>query len=262
MSDTKARKPAFERRTRSKARTAWVTVSVLTIVNVSALLNAQSGDPQSELQQRLASLFTVTKVTADGRDTTATGTQVELRKNGFMAYSVESPVPYLNNYDKKGHISQPFMSNLGTGVLAQGRKNYPTRFFRAGEKLWVVALLVKRDGVTFRLYSDPYGAIRYYGDLKFPFDKGSTPASDEALARISEALTAQPVDTTGTRTPIAGDQPSPPSEPVRIDVGHTIDQVVAVLGQPERTANVGNKQLYFYKDLKITFVDGKVSDVQ
>jgi hypothetical protein len=248
----------------SMARIAWATVAALATVNMSAWLNAQNGDPQAELQQRLAGQFTVAKVTSDGPDTTAYGAIMELRKNGFMAYSVESPVPYLNNYDKKGHISQPFMANLGAGIaggVAKGNKIYPTRFFRAGEKLWIVGLFVKKDGVTFRLCSDLYGAIRYYGDLKFPFDKGSAPASDEVLAKISEAIAARPVGTTSVSAPNATDQPQP-AEQARIEMGQTIEQVVAVFGQPEKTANAGNKQIYFYKDLKVTFVDGKVSDVQ
>ena len=33
-------------------------------------------------------------------------------------------------------------------------------------------------------------------------------------------------------------------------------------GQPEKTVNLGSKQIYVYKDLKVTFVNGKVSDVQ
>ncbi|MGD1154999.1 MAG: hypothetical protein ABSA41_04140 [Terriglobia bacterium] len=43
--------------------------------------------------------------------------------------------------------------------------------------------------------------------------------------------------------------------------GQTLDQVAAVFGQPEKTVNLGSKQIYVYKDLKITFVDGKVSNV-
>ena len=42
----------------------------------------------------------------------------------------------------------------------------------------------------------------------------------------------------------------------------TKDQVVANFGQPARTAKVGAKEIYFYKDLKVTFVNGKVRDVQ
>jgi hypothetical protein len=45
-------------------------------------------------------------------------------------------------------------------------------------------------------------------------------------------------------------------------LGQTIDEVVAVFGQPEKIVNLGSKQIYVYKDLKVTFVKGKVSDVQ
>lgn len=49
---------------------------------------------------------------------------------------------------------------------------------------------------------------------------------------------------------------------VRIQLGQTIPEVVTVLGQPERIVNLGSKQVYVYKTLRITFLDGKVSDVQ
>jgi hypothetical protein len=41
-----------------------------------------------------------------------------------------------------------------------------------------------------------------------------------------------------------------------------IDQVVGIMGQPTARVDLGNKQIYTYPSLKITFVDGKVSDVQ
>jgi hypothetical protein len=37
---------------------------------------------------------------------------------------------------------------------------------------------------------------------------------------------------------------------------------VAILGQPIRKAKVGVKDIYSYKDLKVTFVNGKVKDIQ
>jgi hypothetical protein len=38
--------------------------------------------------------------------------------------------------------------------------------------------------------------------------------------------------------------------------------VVASQGQPDRIAKIANKEIYFYKDMKITFVNGRVSDIQ
>ena len=45
-------------------------------------------------------------------------------------------------------------------------------------------------------------------------------------------------------------------------MGQSPDQVVAALGQPMQIFNVGTKMIYKYKSLKITFVNGKVTDVE
>ncbi len=47
-----------------------------------------------------------------------------------------------------------------------------------------------------------------------------------------------------------------------ISLGQTIDQVVSMVGRPTRIANLGSKQVYIYQDMKVTFVNGKVTDVQ
>ena len=57
------------------------------------------------------------------------------------------------------------------------------------------------------------------------------------------------------------DQQAQP-EPQTVQLGQTPDQVRAALGQPDKVVNLGSKQIYVYKDLKITFVSEKVSDVQ
>ncbi len=57
--------------------------------------------------------------------------------------------------------------------------------------------------------------------------------------------------------------PPPPSPaPKEISLGQTEDVVVANLGQPKKIAKIGAKEIYFYKDLKVTFVNGKVTDAQ
>jgi hypothetical protein len=55
--------------------------------------------------------------------------------------------------------------------------------------------------------------------------------------------------------------PSPPG-PVTISLGQTIAEVEAINGKPDKIIDLGAKKIYVYKDLKITFTDGKVSDVQ
>jgi len=54
----------------------------------------------------------------------------------------------------------------------------------------------------------------------------------------------------------------PPPAPPTIALGQTVDQVIAGFGQPLRLAKVGTKVIYYYKDMKVTFTNGIVSDVE
>jgi hypothetical protein len=55
---------------------------------------------------------------------------------------------------------------------------------------------------------------------------------------------------------------APAAEPQTIEKGQTTDQVQGSLGKPDKIVNLGAKQIWVYKDLKVTFLNGKVSDVQ
>ena len=64
----------------------------------------------------------------------------------------------------------------------------------------------------------------------------------------------------------AANQQSPPEqrqeEPQIVQLGMTADQVQSTLGKPDKVFNLGAKQVYVYKDVKVTFISGKVNDVQ
>jgi hypothetical protein len=55
---------------------------------------------------------------------------------------------------------------------------------------------------------------------------------------------------------------APAAAPAEISLGQTIDQVVGILGQPKTISDLGSKKIYVYKDMKVVFIGGKVSDVQ
>jgi outer membrane protein assembly factor BamE (lipoprotein component of BamABCDE complex) len=75
--------------------------------------------------------------------------------------------------------------------------------------------------------------------------QASTQAESDAL---SQAQQAAPADS-GT---------------INITLGMSIDDVVAVMGKPDRIADLGSKKTYFYTsaNMKVIFTDGKVTDVQ
>jgi hypothetical protein len=54
----------------------------------------------------------------------------------------------------------------------------------------------------------------------------------------------------------------PAGPPPTVSLGQTIDQVTAAFGQPTRVIDLGVKKIYVYKDMKVTFKAGKVSDVE
>ncbi len=54
----------------------------------------------------------------------------------------------------------------------------------------------------------------------------------------------------------------PPAAPRTIAVGQTEDQVIALFGQPVKLAKLGPTEIYYYKDMKVTFTNGKVSNVE
>jgi hypothetical protein len=53
-----------------------------------------------------------------------------------------------------------------------------------------------------------------------------------------------------------------PATPAAIALGQTPDQVKAILGTPVTVVDLGEKKIYVYKNLKVTFTAGKLSDVQ
>jgi hypothetical protein len=55
---------------------------------------------------------------------------------------------------------------------------------------------------------------------------------------------------------------APAAPPATVEIGQTPDQVTGILGQPDKIINLGTKQIYVYKDLKVTFMKGKVTDAQ
>ncbi len=108
----------------------------------------------------------------------------------------------------------------------------------------------------------------YKSQVDFQFAKGflATPDISKIEDTIGEvfaidAPAAEPAP--AAPAPPAAEPSAPaPAPPATVKLGQTVDQVVAILGQPEKSIDLGAKQIYVYKDLKVTFVNGKVSDVQ
>jgi hypothetical protein len=264
-------------------------------------MEAQVGDPGTLIQEKLVSQIKLTKAAADHSDIVTAGDVVVLHKDGLMMCSSASSYAFSNTYSGgvlaanynnrakdaaksflKGHL--PFG---GGGSVADAANNgCASRKFVAGEKFWVTGVTLQKDGILVSAFSDPYNDVRYYGEIKFPFTKGSVPPVDDFVKVVSEVITVQPPDDKAGQTD-QGSQPAQPAAPATpqapaaapmpdiapppppadappptIALGQTKDQVTAGFGQPTRIAKLGVKEIFYYKDMKVTFTNGKVSNVE
>jgi hypothetical protein len=248
--------------------------------------NANSLALEDVLQQQ----FPVTKITSDRSDIVVAGAVLKLHKDGLIMTATPSASAWTNVYTN-GMLQSSSAENRKkawiAGLLKGDRSTVdstgaPQRKFVAGEKFWVTGFQVKKDAVVLNVYSDPYNDVRYYGELKFPITRSASPSSEDILKTINEVVSVEPADDKDRQlaqnssvpaAPPASPAPqqaigpppppdAPPPTPI-IAIGQTKDQVVAGFGQPVRIAKLGgNKEIYFYKDMKVTFTNGRVSNVE
>jgi hypothetical protein len=247
------------------------SVLAMALVGMAPALHGQ--DQRAEIQKRITAEFKRTKMTADRSDIATAGSVLDLHKDGLVMASTQAVAPPTNTY-KNGTISFGFGANMAWGVQLAPANQQTTaiaqRKFVTGEKFWVTDYTIKPEGIVFVFYSDPYNDVRYYGQLKFPFVKNVAPPADEVMKTIEEVITAE-ADTQDAAAPAADNAAPAPEQapaaqpaafPKTIALGQTTDQVIGILGQPQKIVNLGAKQMYFYPDMKVIFTNGKVSDVQ
>jgi len=143
-----------------------------------------------------------------------------------------------------------------------------------------VDLNLKSDRVTLIIVEcDSCNGVNQQSSFKsmvsFEFAKGSLATADPAQIEntIGQVLSIDNSSNGGQQPQYSSaqqqgqqqqppEQQAPPPQPPTIQLGQTVDQVQAVLGQPDKIVNLGAKLIYVYKDLKVTFMNGKVADAQ
>jgi len=93
-------------------------------------------------------------------------------------------------------------------------------------------------------------------------DQQSTQSEKDVTAEAAADTGGQASAAAPDGAPAPASPDAPPAQPASVELGQTTDQVTAALGTPTRIANLGPKVIYYYSGMKVTFKDGKVSDVQ
>jgi len=265
-----------------------IQVAALILAGIMPGLAAAQGAPTVSLADQLNAQYTMVKMGADssGPAVVEAGTILVIQKGGILGvpYSDVSIVP--TKY-QDGKIQSPnslMMKGIGHAFSKFGSsKQQTTHLFQVGEKVYPSRIDVNQanDKITLGIVAcdscnNTNPPTFFKADLIFQFAKGylATANPPQVMDIIAQVFT---VDDSGGQQDQGGaaqgnqggqggpggpppNQPPPP--PQTIQLGQTIDEVVATLGQPDKIVNLGAKQIYVYKDLKVTFLKGKVSDVQ
>ena len=229
------------------------------------------------LQEQLAAQYKVVKMGSDssGVSVVEPGTLLSIQKGGVLSVPWKAialcPAKFQDN-----------SLHPSAGMCAAMVKQV-SKYYQKGDKVYPVKIEVSLDKarISFTVVScdscnnvNPPTSMK--GEVQFQFAKGylEKAAVGEVEDAIGQVFAISQDDQQGGGVQNGGQQDQQPGqqpgggqqdqqqEPQQIQLGMTTDQVQNALGKPEKIVNLGAKQIWVYKDLKLTFNGGKVTDVQ
>ena len=265
-------------------------ISTLVFISPSFAQGAAGAGTGSGLRDDLTKQYKPVKLGNNAGSTivTDTGTVLVVQMAGLFGVPPSAVVNCPAHF-KDGSLHAPNMlckaalRNTGKD-LTNGDKVYPMKFDVNLQKEEVSMTILECDTCN---NTDP--PTYFHSQVVFQFPKGylESAGSDQVEDTIGKLFVA---DTSSNNSDNGGNnqqqgngngqdqgggqqgqaqggqqqqQPAqPPPPPASVQLGQTPDQVIAALGQPDKIVTLGTKQIYVYKDLKVTFVNGKVTDAQ
>jgi uncharacterized membrane protein YgcG len=280
---------------RYKTQTPLLIVTLIVVVLTPGLLSAQVS-----LADQLNAQYNLVKMGEDsnGAAVIEKGTVLKINKGGILSVPYTDQTSGMATKYQDGAVHTPNALGMKArgSLLGHFGKTQTTQFFQVGNKVYPSKIQVNadKDQVVMGIVScdtcnniDP--PTYYKADVIFQFSKGqlakmSAPQVEDAISGLLA------IDEGGDQNDQQGGngnnqggngngndqgggggnggggggqaQNQPPPEPAQIEKGMTPDQVKNAIGAPDKIINLGAKQIYVYKDIKVTFLAGKVSDVQ
>jgi len=270
-----------------------VLIGALIVVGVAPRLMAQD-TPAVSLEDQLKAQYTLVKMGADsgGAAVVEQGTILVVKKGGILGVPYSDQAILSTKYENGGvHSPNPLVSKGIGSLMSHVGKTQTTQFFQVNTKVYParIAVNLPKDQVLVSIVDcDSCNNVSpttfFKADVVFQFPKGTlantSPSQVEdtiaGLLAFDDSASDQGGGQQGGNNNDqqggnqqgnnqGGGQAQPQQQappPQQIEKGQTPDQVVAAIGQPDKIVNLGAKQIYVYKDIKVTFINGKVADVQ
>ncbi|HXM65331.1 MAG TPA: hypothetical protein VN911_01265 [Candidatus Acidoferrum sp.] len=248
------------------------------------------------LQEQLTAQYKIVKMGSDtsGYSVVEPGTLLAIQKGGILAVPYSDQSILTTKYEG-GSVKSPnalLTKGLGFGMKKFG-KEQTTHLFQVGDKVYPskidvnvagdkVSMLIiacdtcnKTDPPTYNkaqvVFQFPKGSLAKagagevedtIGQLLSISDDAQQAGGDQGGGQQGEGQQGGGQQGGQGQQAEQNQQPQPQAEPQSIEKGMTTEQVEGAMGKPEKIVNLGPKKIYVYKDLKVTFLNGKVFDVQ
>ena len=224
---------------------------------------------KQDLERQLLTRYAPVKLGPGGQTVVSPGTVLTVQAPGIRS-NPATQFAFMNNY-QGGRIKHSAGSSLITD-------RNTVQDIQVGEGVFLYKVEVKENGVVFHV--QPCGDCNFSVVNPAPFRAGITfqmPKNwllspdlnqvDQMISRVFSIVGAPPPAAVSASSPPAPAQAPPPvpaaqEQPLRIELGQSLEQVRSLLGEPGKVVDLGNKKLFIYKDMKITFIDAKVTDVE
>jgi hypothetical protein len=236
------------------------------ILLAAALMSAAPADDKvkQDLERQLQARYVPVTLGTGGRTVVSPGTILIVQLPGIRS-NPANQFAFMNNY-QDGQVKHSAGSSLITD-------RNTVQDLQVGEGVFLYKVEVKDNGVVFHV--QPCGSCEFSAVNPFPFRAGITfqlpknwlasPDLDrvnQIVSQVFSVVGVEPPATAAPGPPAAATVPAAQAPTPQIELGQSPELVRSILGEPGKIVDLGNKKIFVYKDLKITFIDGKVTDVQ
>jgi hypothetical protein len=223
----------------------------------TSIFTAVSFGQVSSEEEKFLAYYHVTKIGTHGFG------DIDYNKitNPGPTFTIKNPNIYADMANTRQIITTTDVTN-GEATQSQSfasklSNTSQSRNLKVGETVYITRLKLTPTLIQMELLTTDQTVLgdgrstRYRAEVSFHIDT-SNPSSkaDDAKKLIDPIL----VDSSAASTQA--------SQSKTVNLGMTIDQVTQALGNPDKTINLGPKTIFVYKDIKVVFVDSKVTDVQ
>jgi hypothetical protein len=229
-----------------------IRVGIVFCLCTAAASIATADNRSKQLEEALKGKYELSKTGIDRIRITKIGTVLVLQKDGVYA----NPSIDLGNLTTKvidGNVQEPkgfgaaFFSNQNDRSLKKGTTVYVTRI--AVMKKEVRFDLITCDTFEVNVHGNTRN-VRFAATVAFEFPESFLEGADaNAVKKAVDAVLIPQSEAQAASTKT-------------VELGQTPDQVESALGAPDKIVKLGAKEIYVYKDMKVVFTEGKVSDVQ